>query len=221
MSATQWDVHARRPDDREPGPVDLQHRGEPTQALQAIHPRRPSPERGATHPGRPYRAAGDLPPPPAAQAGISRLPHTPALPMRPGCSACPRASLRLASFSIHQAKAAYTWNGQLPLAYNVQSHRFSCCQGNSCFLQLRGSETMQELTERQIDEVSGGSLSGDIAFGLAGTWASTVAGAAAGSIVPGAGTLAGAGVGFVLGASINIGYALATSPEPSDKQAGS
>ena len=80
---------------------------------------------------------------------------------------------------------------------------------------------MQELTERQIDEVSGGSLSGDIAFGLAGTWASTVAGAAAGSIVPGAGTLAGAGVGFVLGASINIGYALATSPEPSDKQAGS
>lgn len=67
---------------------------------------------------------------------------------------------------------------------------------------------MQTLSSEQVEAVNGGTLAGDIAMGAAGAWASTVAGAAAGSIVPGAGTLAGAAAGFVLGTAIAVGYAL-------------
>jgi hypothetical protein len=62
---------------------------------------------------------------------------------------------------------------------------------------------MRELTVIETTEVSGGTDAGDIAMAMAGTWSSTVAGAAIGG--PG-----GAVVGFALGVLISVGYVLAT-----------
>ncbi|HKI75484.1 MAG TPA: hypothetical protein VJ998_12600 [Pseudomonadales bacterium] len=57
--------------------------------------------------------------------------------------------------------------------------------------------------------VSGGTLGGDIAMGVAGGWASAVVGAGVGSVIGGpVGDLLGAGAGFVLGGAITVGYAL-------------
>jgi hypothetical protein len=85
---------------------------------------------------------------------------------------------------------------------------------------LEGS-TMRELTEKEIQYVSGGSQTrldprrevgggGGLSMGLATTWASGVAGLAAGSIVPGWGNLVGFGVGLTVGALANVGYYFAT-----------
>jgi hypothetical protein len=68
---------------------------------------------------------------------------------------------------------------------------------------------MRELKNNEIEAVSGGTVAGDIAMGAAGAWASTVAGAAVGSVVPGVGTVVGAAAGFGLGVLITVGYALA------------
>ena len=70
---------------------------------------------------------------------------------------------------------------------------------------------MRELNEVEIAAVGGAGLGGDIAMGLAIGWASTVAGFAVGSIVPGVGNLAGAAAGFVIGSAAGIGLALARS----------
>lgn len=73
---------------------------------------------------------------------------------------------------------------------------------------------MRELTMREIDTVSGGSLSGSIVMGVAGGWASAVTGFAIGSVVAGpAGGLIGAGGGFLLGGAVTTGYALATDED--------
>ena len=73
---------------------------------------------------------------------------------------------------------------------------------------------MRELSTTEINQVSGGSLAGNIAMGLAGGWASGVAGAGIGSVVAGpAGTIIGGVGGFVLGGAITVGYSLATSDE--------
>ena len=60
---------------------------------------------------------------------------------------------------------------------------------------------MREITDQEIEEVSGGTTAGDIAMSTAGGWASTVAGFAVGG-------LPGAALGFGLGAAIGTGYAL-------------
>jgi hypothetical protein len=80
------------------------------------------------------------------------------------------------------------------------------------------SDTMRELELHEYDVVTGGTLAGTIAMGIAGTWVSTVAGAAAGSIIPGVGTVAGAAVGFTLGTLVTIGFALATTDETAADQ---
>lgn len=69
---------------------------------------------------------------------------------------------------------------------------------------------MRELNQDELNLVDGGTDAGDIAMGAAGAWASTVAGAAIGSVVPGVGTVVGAAAGFGLGVLITVGYALAT-----------
>jgi phage tail tape-measure protein len=69
---------------------------------------------------------------------------------------------------------------------------------------------MRELNQIEISQVDGGTDAGDIAMGAAGAWASTVTGAAVGSVVPGVGTVVGAAAGFLLGVAITVGYTLAT-----------
>ncbi len=66
---------------------------------------------------------------------------------------------------------------------------------------------MRELNQVEIEEVDGARAS-DIPMVIAGAWASTVAGAAVGSVVPGVGTIAGGAAGFVLGVAIGVGYSL-------------
>ncbi|MGB1158089.1 MAG: hypothetical protein ACPG3V_01665 [Porticoccaceae bacterium] len=71
---------------------------------------------------------------------------------------------------------------------------------------------MRELTKSEIAEVTGGTTAGNIPFGVASTWAATVAGFGVGIIVGGpAGALAGAAVGFGIGVATSVGYNLATS----------
>lgn len=70
---------------------------------------------------------------------------------------------------------------------------------------------MRELKMEEVAAVNGGTTAGDIAMGAAGAWASTVTGAAVGSVVPGVGTVAGAAAGFLLGVAITVGYTLATN----------
>lgn len=70
---------------------------------------------------------------------------------------------------------------------------------------------MRELNAIEIEQVDGGTTAGDIAMGAAGAWASTVTGAAIGSVVPGVGTVVGAAAGFLLGVAVATGYALATN----------
>lgn len=69
---------------------------------------------------------------------------------------------------------------------------------------------MREINESELAFVSGGTDAGDIAMTAAGAWASTVTGAAIGSVVPGVGTVVGAAAGFLLGVAIGVGYTLAT-----------
>ncbi|MBW3549837.1 MAG: bacteriocin [Proteobacteria bacterium] len=69
---------------------------------------------------------------------------------------------------------------------------------------------MREMNVMEIEAVNGGTDAGDIAMGAAGAWASTVTGAAIGSVVPGVGTVIGAAAGFGLGVLIVVGYTLAT-----------
>lgn len=71
--------------------------------------------------------------------------------------------------------------------------------------------SMRELNVNETESVDGGTAAGDIAMGAAGAWASTVTGAAIGSVVPGVGTVVGAAAGFLLGVGIAVGYALATN----------
>ncbi|MBS3895545.1 hypothetical protein [Silanimonas sp.] len=70
---------------------------------------------------------------------------------------------------------------------------------------------MRELSVVEISQVDGGTAAGDIVMGAAGAWASTVTGAAIGSVVPGVGTVVGAAAGFTLGVAIAVGYSLATN----------
>ena len=60
---------------------------------------------------------------------------------------------------------------------------------------------MQELTFDEIEGVNGGTVSGDIAMGLAGGWVGLVAGMAIVGPVGGV-------VGFALGAAVTVGYAM-------------
>lgn len=71
---------------------------------------------------------------------------------------------------------------------------------------------MRELSEQELDRVSGGyeSLYKDISYALISGWSSAVIGAAAGSAFPVVGTAGGAVIGFAAGSLISIGYALAT-----------
>lgn len=73
---------------------------------------------------------------------------------------------------------------------------------------------MQTLTMDEINEVSGAN-GGELAFGIASGWASTVSGGAAGYIITNAarGALVGGAVGFAVGTLIGIGFYLATSDD--------
>lgn len=70
---------------------------------------------------------------------------------------------------------------------------------------------MRNLTENEVQEVSGAGVGNDIAMGLAIGWTGAVAGFAVGSVVPGVGNAAGAVAGFVVGSVAGIGFTLARS----------
>ena len=63
---------------------------------------------------------------------------------------------------------------------------------------------MQEMNLVEINEVSGAVTGGQVMMTMASAWSGAVAGAAFGSIVPGAGTLGGAAFGFAFGAATGI-----------------
>lgn len=68
---------------------------------------------------------------------------------------------------------------------------------------------MRELTQGEVEEVSGGTLAGDVAMGLAGGWSSGIVGLGTGAVIGGPlGGVVGFGVGFVLGGAMLLGYAL-------------
>lgn len=78
----------------------------------------------------------------------------------------------------------------------------------------------REPTNEEIDLVSGGQSyrenpegnGGSLAFGIASSWTSTVAGGAVGLTIGGPiGAVVGGGIGFILGVGSNLAYHSATS----------
>lgn len=70
---------------------------------------------------------------------------------------------------------------------------------------------MQELNIEEIEMISGAGVSTNIAAGIASAWACTVIGAAAGSMVPGLGTVAGGAVGFAFSIGQAVAWSFATA----------
>lgn len=70
---------------------------------------------------------------------------------------------------------------------------------------------MEELNVNEVEMVNGAGVGANIAAGVASAWAGTVVGAAAGSIVPGIGTLGGAAIGFGFGVLQAVAWSFATA----------